>query len=198
MSGLRLAVLYGIKPHSLGFCGPKDKGILLRYLKGKKISEQKIRKILKEFKGAYPHYEFVAKSNKIKDIFNERVIKAYWIGNNLLKKAGGYKSHHSYHVLVIGSVTGRINLKGKLLDLCRISWGRVKKVNNKLLVEYQPLVKNRLGRPIKKEIDWDKNLLPKVKIGDWVSFHWNQAVEILNKEDRKNLEKYTKLTLNSL
>lgn len=207
MSGLKLAALYGIKPHSLGFCGPDDKGVLLEYLKGKRVGEKKIRKILEQFKGAYPYYKLIAKSNGIKDPFDERVVRAYWIGNELLEKAGGIKSHHSHHVLVVGSVTGKVVLKGKLLDLCRPCWGKVIELRNgKLKAEYQPLVKIassedaklRLGKPIEKEIDWDRDLVPKVKIGDWVSFHWNQAVEVLTEEDIKNLEKYTKITLKNL
>ncbi len=213
MSGLKVAALYGIKPHSLGFCGPKDKGVLLQYLKGENISEEEIRKILEQFKGAYPYYKFIAKSNGIKDPFDERVVRAYWVGNKLLEKAGGIKSHHSYHVLVVGSVTGRIVLKGKLLDLCRVGWGEVqskikspqprqaKRGGQKLKVRYRPLVgkkKLKLGKLAEKGIDWDKSLLPKVKAGDWVSFHWNQAAEILTEKDIKNLEKYTRLTLESL
>jgi len=211
MSGLRLAALYGIKPHLLGFCGPKNDGMLLKFLNGDAVPLKQIRKILEQFEGAYPYYEFIAKKNGIKDPFNKKVVRAYWVGNKLLEKAGGIKSHHSYHVLVVGSVTGRIVLKGKLLDLCRIGWGRVTKVKvkshayrqagPKLKVIYRPLIgrkKLKLGKPIRKEIDWDKDLLPKVKIGDWVSFHWNQAVEILAKEDIKNLEKYTKIALDYL
>jgi hypothetical protein len=214
MSGLRLAALYGIKPFLMGFCGPQgklDKAILSKFLKNKKVPEKKVIKILEQFEGAYPYYEFIAKKNGIKDPFNKKVVRAYWVGNKLLEKAGGIKSHHSYHVLLVGSVTGRIVLKGKLLDLCRVGWGKVEKLKvkshayrqagQKLKVIYQPLIgkkKLKLGKPIRKEIDWDKDLLPKVKIGDWVSFHWNQAVEVLTKEDIKNLEKYTKLTLNFL
>lgn len=207
MSGIKLAALYGIKPHKLGFCGPKDKKdtqLLSDYLKGARIKENKIRVILKEFKGAYPYYKLIAKSNGIKDFFDKRVIKAYWVGNKLLDKVEKIKPHHSYHVLVVGSVTGRIVLKGKLLDLCRIGWGRVIKLkvkSQKLKIEYCPLIgkkKFKLGKTIKKEIEWDRDLLPKVKTGDWVSFHWNQAVEILTNKDIKNLRKYTLLTLNSL
>lgn len=174
----------------------------MNYLRGKAISGKKIRKILEQFKGAYPYYKLIAKSNKIKDPFDENVVRAYWIGNKLLEKAENIKSHHSYHVLVVGSVTGKIILKGKLLDLCRIGWGKVEKIKNqKIKVIYRPLTtrgKIKLGKPIKKDIDWDQSLLPKVKIGDWVSFHWNQAVEILTDNDKKNLEKYTRLTLNYL
>src|SRR4030043_926519 len=89
MSGLKIAALYGIKPHTLGFCGPQEKSasrLILSYLSGKKISGKKIRKIFEKFEGAYSYYKLIAKSNKIKDPFNEKVVKAYWIGNNLLEK----------------------------------------------------------------------------------------------------------------
>ncbi len=127
MPGLRLAALYGIKPFLLGFCGPQDtknKKILLNFLNNKGTSIKEVRKILEQFEGAYPYYKIIAKKNGIKDPFNIRVVRAYWVGNKLLEKAGGFKSHHSYHVLVVGSITGRIVLKGKLLDLCRVGWGR--------------------------------------------------------------------------
>jgi len=196
MSGIRLAIFYGIKPYQLGFCGPENKkDILSEYLKGKKISG--IREFLKGFEGAYPYYELIAKANNIKDPFDENVVKAYWVGNKLLEKVKK-NAHHSFHVLIIGSVTGRIELKGELLDICRVSWGKVIKKEKKIIVEYQPFVKRKkleLGEFIKKEIDWNKDILPNIKIGDRISFHWNQAVEILNKEDVKNLEKYTKISL---
>ena len=228
--GLKLAALYGIRPHQLGFCGSQNKrGVLLNYLKNKNVPDKKVREVLKSFKAAYPYLKLIAKSSGIKDPFNERVVRAYWVGNGLLDKVKisdlremifeefsrpgllpkeiavekaqsipeDSKPHHSFHVLVVGSISGRIVLEGKLKDLCRISWGRVesKIKNQKLKVIYQPLVGNKLGKPLKKIIDWDKDLVPNVKVGDWVSFHWNQAVEVLTDADRENLEKYTKLSL---
>jgi len=239
MSGLKLAVLYSFPAFKLGFCGPEEKSVtrvFLNYLAGKKISEKRIIKILKNFKGAFPYYKLIAKSNGIKDPFNEKVVKAYWIGSSLLEKVKvddlrqmiikdfsgpgllskeiackkakeipvNSKPHHSFHVLVIGSVTREIVLKGKFLDLCRINWGKVRKlkVKNeklKIVVEYQPLTKKfRLGKPIKKEIFWDKVLVPEIRVGDWVSFHWNLATEKLKKRDLKNLKKYTRMTLRGL
>jgi len=243
LSGLKLASLYGIYPHELGFCGPQKKstkGALFDFVSGKKVSSKKIRKILENFSGAYPYYRLIAKSNKIGDPFDEKVIKAYWTGNNLLEKVRtedlrrmiardfskpgllskkaalkkseeipeGSKPHHGFHVLVIGSVTGRINLKGKLLNMCRVSWGKVikkskiKNQESRVLIKYQPLIKKnkklKLGKPIEKEILWDKNLIPNIKIGDWVSFHWNNLVQILNKKEVNNLNKYTNSTLKLL
>ncbi len=162
MSGLKLAVLYGIKPFLLGFCGPqgkKEKKILLDFLNHKKVSLKEVRKILEQFEGAYPYYQQIAKSKKIKDPFDERAVRAYWL------------TRHIHHVMIVGSVTGRIKLVGKLRDLCRICWGQVKRIKNyesritnKLLVKYQPLTGKKLGKPIKKEIEWDKSkdVLPTV------------------------------------
>ena len=242
VSGLKLAILYGLYPHELGFCGPQKKSTkeaLLNFVFGKKVSLRKIRKILEGFKGAFFYYKLIAKSNKIKDPFDEKVIKAYWIGNNLLEKVKtsdlrkmiakdfarpglltkkiaqkkakeiieGAKPHHSFHVLAIGSVTGRIRLKGKMLDFCRISWGKViRKIQNseskfQITVKYQPLIKNkiiRLGKPIEKEIFWDKNLVLKIKIGDWVSFHWDHLVQRLSAKETGSIKRYTGFTLKLL
>jgi hypothetical protein len=242
MPGLKIAALYGIYPHKLGFCGPQKKSVneaLFDFVSGKRISIKKIKKILENFSGAYPYYCLIAKSNKIKDPFNENVVKAYWLGNSLLEKVKtedlrkmitkdfskpgllpkktalkkakeipeNSKPHHSFHVLVIGSVTGRVKLGGKLLDLCRVGWGevikelRIKNQEARVLVRHQPLAGNKilkLGKPVKKEIFWDKNLVPKIKIGDWVSFHWDHLVQKLKKGEVENLKKYTSFTLKLL
>ena len=202
MLGLRIAALYGIYPHQLGFCGPeKESKLLVDYLSGKKISEQKIKGILKQFKGAYPYYERIAENNRIKDVFNEKVVKAYWIGNSLLKKAP--KAHHSFHVFVVGSVTGRIELKGKLLDICRVSWGEViKKGKNKVIIRYQPIRKVKgkylLADFIEKSILWNKEIVPDIEVRDMVSCHWNHLIQTLSTQDIVNLKKYTQLTLDGL
>lgn len=236
MNGLKLAALYSLRPHELGLCGPKETAqqkLLRKFLQGK-VSVRKIRVVLTKFIGAYQYYKLIAKSNKIRDLFDEKVVHAYWIGNELLEKVKiedlrkmivkdfsgqgllnketaskkaeiipvGSKPHHSFHVLVIGSVTGSVDFKNtKLKDLCRIGWGKIKKIKNKIEIEYQPLVgekKIKLGKPVKKEILWDKELLPKKKIGDWVSFHWNWLVRVLTKNEVTNLKRYTLNTLKSL
>jgi hydrogenase maturation factor len=111
----------------------------------------------------------------------------------------GAVPHHSFHVLILGPVTGRIKLEGTLLDLCRIGWGRVKKVtSNKLQVTSKSLIlgeKMRLGGEIDREINWNKNIVQNVKEGDWISFHWGQACEILTTQEIKNLEHYTQKTI---
>ncbi len=203
-----------------------------KFLQGK-IPTGKMKPVFRKFLGAYYYYQLIAKANKIKDSFDERVISAYWIGNGLLDKVktedlrkmitqkfagpgllpkkiaakkaaaipGGSKPHHSFHVLVIGSVTGSVDFKNTgLKDLCRVGWGRIikkskaKNQKSKVIVKYQPLVgekKIKLGKPAKKEIIWDKILVPKLKIGDWVAFHWNYICDKITPPQKKNLIYWT-------
>lgn len=243
MLGVKLATLYGFYPHKLGFCGPQkmaSKEVLLNYLSGKKIPERKIRDVLRNFRGAFSYYKLIAEKNRIKDPFDEKVVKAYWLGNELLenipidalrkmiikefskpgllskklavrkaeKIPSGSKSHHSFHVLVIGSVSGRVELKGKLLDFCRVGWGKVirlkeeKKDKNGVIVEYQPLCKEKLryflGEPVRRFVFWDKIFVPKLQTGDEVSIHWNHIIQILNQNDLSQLKKYTQITIDSV
>lgn len=132
--------------------------------------------------------------------------------NIAIKKAAlipeNSKPHHSFHVLILGAITGSIDFTGntKLKDVCRVGWGIVKKLKvqsskSKVIVNYQPLIgknKIKLGKTIRKELVWDKEILPDVKIGDWVSFHWDHAIQILNEDNIVNLYKYTKNTLDSI
>lgn len=201
----------------------KKRKIITRYLKGEEKLKESVNKILTDFKGAYPYYQLIARANKIKSPLDQKVVQAYWTGNALLEKVKaddfadmmrkdflplGKMSEekiknlpnsavpfHSFHVLFIGSVTGRFEETKKGLDLCRISWGRVKKrEKNKLAVLRSPLrfgKKITLGKPKEVSINWNKNIFPRAEAGDWVSIHWNTAIERLNLEKIRNLEKYT-------
>jgi hypothetical protein len=233
ISGLRLAAAYGLTPNKLGFCGPqkKEHKILYAFLVDEK-NEKKAREILFKFEGASAYYDLIAQKNKIKNIFDQKVVEAYWIGNKLLDKISSEdikkmvrekfispllldkkeaekrirkipmyaKPHHSFHVLILGPVAGRIDLTPiNLKDICRVGWGKIISVkNNKIEVKYQPLIRKNyqisFGKAEAKKINWDRNIIPKLEIGDWISFHWNSAVQILDKENIKNLEKYTKLS----
>jgi len=235
MSGLKIAARYSLPSYSLGYCGPQDRKsrkTLFDYASGKKTDEKLIRGIFDKFEAAYRYYKLIAEKNNISDPLDERVVRAFWVGNDLLDKVTsedlknliltgftqpglltkeaaiqradqvpkGAVPHHSFHVLILGAVAGRIKLKGKLLDLCRIGWGRILEVKRKKLkVEYKPLLvgkKYELGKEVEKEIEWNQKIVLEVKIGDWVSFHWAQACEVLTPQEVNNLEYYTQKTIN--
>lgn len=111
--------------------------------------------------------------------------------------------HHTFHVLNVWNMAGRDSLPRDLenLDACRISWGRVEKLDGpRIELKYKPLTfvgnKLALGEEIKKVItrkldsDFDE-----VKPGDVISFHWDVPCEILDKRQVKNLVFYTDLSL---
>ena len=223
MSGLKIAALYSFPPGRFGLCGMGEESCheIFHFLLGEKIPN--IRQILETFEGAFYYYQLIARESKIKDHFDKRVVEAYWLGNELLEKVRTSKlkevvakkikkpelakkipdfakPHHSFHVLVAGPMKKDLFLTEGMKDLCKISWGKVLKIENNdlkvtnLEIEYQPLLKEKewtLGKPTKRKIFWDKRILPKLKAGDFVSFHWDLALQKLSKKEIENLKKYT-------
>ena len=238
--GLKLAVQYSLPPCQLGFCGPreeKNRKLLVEFAKGRKIPPSEVRRVLERFEAMYPYLRLIARGNGITDPLDERVVRAFWVGNEMLEKVAvddlrrlittdfvgpgrlskeeaerramavpdGAVPHHSFHVLILGSVTGRVKFTNALRDLCRIGWGKVLEVGDRrseVRVRYKPLVSGedgrmKLGEEVEKGIAWDKEITPGVEVGDWVSFHWGRVCDVLCKEDVSNLMHYTQLTLGS-
>lgn len=240
MSGLKLAASYSFYPHQLGLCGPseeKSRKILFRFLAGEKIASSIIKKILRQFKAAFPYYCLIAKANKIKNPFDRKVIEAYWLGNNFLEKISfkdlkkffsqnfphlsnnflflslektqlsvlKIRPHHNFHVLLVGSVSGRIYPFRELLEKCLIGWGKVKKIKkeskikNKVIIESPKIIikkgKCYLGKSQRKLVFWNEIFLPQLQKNDWVSTHWDWVVQILNQKELSQLKKYTTLAL---
>lgn len=74
---------YAYMPNFYGYCGPDKNRLLFEYV----IHHQAdggLADIIKEFEVLYPYLEFISKSNKISNPFEEKVIEAYWLGNELL------------------------------------------------------------------------------------------------------------------
>ncbi|MFH1671515.1 MAG: DUF6390 family protein [Candidatus Portnoybacteria bacterium] len=230
--GIIRCARYAFMPNKLSFCGP-DKNRDLFYYSSTGEVDQGLNLILKEFQTLYPYLNFIARVNKIKDPFDEKVIEAYWIGNSLLdnieknklynhlsddhqlkKKLSrlllkqvidkiplGAKPHHSFHVLNVWKRTGHLDIMHTLstMDLCRVSWGKIRKIDwPELEVEYQPLTlekdKIKLGELVNNKVLGqinDSGFIKEPKIGDWISFHWNFACEVLNENQINNLKKYT-------
>ncbi len=230
--GVLRCARYAFMPNKLEFCGPDKNKDILHYCHTEEIDDG-LNLILKEFQVLYPYLKFIAHFNQIKDPFDERVIEAYWIGNQLLEnidKSRLYnhladeqqlkkklnkklfkkvvnkislnaKPHHNFHVLNVLKRTGNIDMMHTLnsMDLCKISWGRIKKVNiTNLEVEYNPLVfennKLKLGLLINYKVLYQINnsgFIKKPQVNQLISFHWGFACEILNNLQVNNLKKYT-------
>lgn len=192
MRGLRKNLLYAIKPCLLGLCGPSNrevKNIILEFLRGKKtIDEKTLIEYSVQFKNAPQILKTIAEANGIKNQFDEKVVEAYWLGNELLKKCPN--AHHSYRVLFVGSPN--IAPVEKLASKCIVNYGKMEKIGSKcLFVKTRPLEfengKAKLGAEIIHKIEFDPDILPSITIGNTVSYHWDFACEVIDKQQAENL-----------
>lgn len=232
VKGVLCCARYAFKPYELKLCTPNDDLDFYACYQDAR-AHQDLNTTLKEFQTLYPYLQFIARANRIKDPFNEMVVEAYWIGNQLLENITnselyehliegiglkkrlniqllrsvidkipmGARPHHNFHVLNIGKRTGNLDVMHTLksMDLCRVSWGKIEKINqNNLVVSYQPLIfennKLKLGFEINQEISYkvdDRGFIKNPEIGQWVSFHWGFVCEILDNLQVAYLRKYT-------
>ncbi len=236
INGILRCSRYAFGPNKLHLCGPDAAGEVLAYIQNG-AGDMGLEILLKKFQTMYPYLRHIADDNNIKDAFDERVVEAYWIGNDLLenvskknlythliekqniKKLLGSKKtdyfarkinigavpHHSFHVFDVSRIkneyTGGYTFEHTTenIDNCRISWGSVLNVDGPFLnIKTQPLLYEKggffLGTPIIKKIartlggGYD---IDQVKIGDIISFHWDNPCEIISKRQAGMLEKYT-------
>jgi len=109
---------------------------------------------------------------------------------------------HTDHVLSIYIRTGHHAITHTLntMDQCRISWGKVKSVNEfTAIASVQPLIYENeslhLGVPQFKTLTC-VDVLPTV--GDWVSIHWGYVCAVLSAVQVRNLRTFTLRALNGL
>lgn len=83
-NGLLTCAAYAFAPNRLHFCGPEKQRDLQEYLLLQK-TDKGLFDILNHFETVAPYLQLIAKENNIKDMFDARVVDAYWVGNNLLE-----------------------------------------------------------------------------------------------------------------
>jgi hydrogenase maturation factor len=101
--------------------------------------------------------------------------------------------HHSFHVLHINFITKKLAPLVKNLSDCLIQWAEVKAVEEKkFLVKGIELLEEGCELKLKeREKRIGKGFALSAEKGDFVSVHWNSAIEILDEEQLKNLKKFT-------
>jgi hypothetical protein len=228
LAGTSRFVRYAFMPNRLRYCGGDDNRTLFEYGL-ENASDDGLTPLLRRFTGALPYLQLIARANRILDPFDPRVVEAYWIGNELLdrvevrqlydslldrfgkqlqvgardvvlgKAPAGARPHHSFHVFDVHSRVGELEHSLFTMDHCRVSWGRVVRVESgELVVERVPLLleqgKLALGAPIQervvRQID-GRGFADAAQPGDWVSIHWGWACEVLSPLELNALERYT-------
>ncbi|MEY4731481.1 MAG: hypothetical protein RL681_427, partial [Candidatus Parcubacteria bacterium] len=105
MDGILRCSRYAFGPNRLHYCGPDANREIGAYITEKE-EDPGLTKLLKQFETMYPYLRHIAEANHIRDPFDERVVEAYWLGNELLEHIEKKKF---YHHLIDG-----LNLKKKL------------------------------------------------------------------------------------
>ncbi len=155
-SGAQLFARYAYPPNELGYCGPADASVLLRRDAGADLD---IARHARQFEGAWAYLELIAQHAAIGDPLDERVVEAYWVGNDLLDLLppddvarelqqrlppqpgaaffAGH-AHHGYQVFAVypwvgllarSRASGAVAQAVRILDQCRIRWGEVRGID---------------------------------------------------------------------
>jgi hypothetical protein len=127
--GALLFARYAYPPNERGFCGPDDHASMFSYAASGEV-DGGLADLARAFNGAWPYLELISGATGVGPPLHERVVEAYWIGNDLLdgvdlslfgnslrdrfrERAGtgwgyleeaipaGSMPHHSFHVFCV-------------------------------------------------------------------------------------------------
>lgn len=84
MDGLLRCSRYSFGPNRFHYCGPDANREILGYIQSG-AGDLGLEALMKAFKTLFPYLKFIAGANSIRDPFDNRVVEAYWLGNELLE-----------------------------------------------------------------------------------------------------------------
>ncbi len=74
---------FAVPPNALGYCGPAGTTELAAYRSGELTYDAGLVELAHAFEGAWPYLELLAGAIRSDDPLDDRVVEAYWIGNEL-------------------------------------------------------------------------------------------------------------------
>ena len=81
-AGAHMFVRYAYPPNALGYCGPDS---FRDYAEAGTVDQGLVKQV-QAFSGAWPYLELIAAGCGISDPLDQRVVEAYWVGNDLLDR----------------------------------------------------------------------------------------------------------------
>ncbi len=162
-SGLLSFIRYAFMPNQLGYCGGNHHEVLFEHAAAGQ-SDRRLAPLLAKFTGALPYLQTIAAAHHLPDPFDDRVVEAYWLGNELLdgveasalyrslderfgrqltgatrdqvlrKPPQGARPHHLFHVLDVYRHLEHEGIAMATMENCRISWGQVVSIEGAELV----------------------------------------------------------------
>jgi len=107
VSGTTRFVRYAFMPNRLQYCGGDDNRTILEYAIAD-VREPPLDRMLRKFSGALPYLQLIARRSGIVDPFDERVVEAYWIGNDLLERVEARELYDHLRVRYRGELSARV------------------------------------------------------------------------------------------
>lgn len=107
VGGTTRFVRYAFMPNRLQYCGGDDNRTILEYAVAG-VREPPLDRMLRKFTGALPYLQVIARGNDIADPFDERVIEAYWIGNELLERVEARELYDHLRERYRGELSARV------------------------------------------------------------------------------------------
>jgi hypothetical protein len=74
---------FAVPPNERGYCGPERESELAAYRAGELPHDRGLIELASGFEGAWPYLELLAGAAGTDDPLDDRVVQAYWIGNDL-------------------------------------------------------------------------------------------------------------------
>ncbi len=87
LNGIIRCARYAFMPNRLHLCGPENQADILEfYANTNQLKKTKpVEPLLKEFQTMFPYLKLITRANFLKNPFAEKIIEAYWLGNDYLK-----------------------------------------------------------------------------------------------------------------
>lgn len=77
---------FAVPPNERGYCGPDRESELAAYRCGELVFDPGLPELAAGFEGAWPYLELLAGAAGTEDPLDDRVVQAYWIGNELCRQ----------------------------------------------------------------------------------------------------------------
>ena len=105
MDGILRCSRYAFGPNRLHYCGPDKNRDIHGYINAG-VEDPGLAQLLAQFRTMYPYLRVIAEANHIRDPFDERVVEAYWIGNEFLDAVPQRAFHR--HLVEVQRIPERI------------------------------------------------------------------------------------------
>ncbi len=110
LKGIIRCARYSFMPNRLHLCGPENQADILEFYStaNEKKPTKSIKPLLEQFETLFPYLKLIAKANNYKNPFAEKIVEAYWLGNECLKKVSANRlfDHIRYDIQLKKKVGG--------------------------------------------------------------------------------------------